>query len=105
MIFNIPSRVMPIAAHTGQSIAQAFSSPAAIEAAYRFVRNDDSAPQASTETGSVAAVQANQAFDCLLANCKPPKVTNWLCLLIGKCNREIRMGGFFEAIKKTIRGL
>lgn len=56
-----------LAAHTGQSIVQSLSSSADIEAAYRFVRNDNISPAAIAEAGFSATVQACKEFDCLLA--------------------------------------
>lgn len=56
-----------LAAHTGQSIVQSLSSAADIEAAYRFVRNEDITPQAIAEAGFTATVNACKDFDCLLA--------------------------------------
>ena len=56
-----------LAAHTGQSIVQSLSSSADIEAAYRFVRNDNISPDAIAEAGFAATVQACKAVDCLLA--------------------------------------
>lgn len=56
-----------LAAHTGQSIVQSLSSSADIEAAYRFVRNDNISPDAIAEAGFTATVQACEAFNCLLA--------------------------------------
>ena len=56
-----------LAAHTGQSIVQSLSSNAEIEAAYRFVRNDDVEPEAIAEAGFAATADACKGFDCLLA--------------------------------------
>ena len=56
-----------LAAHTGQSIVQSLASSADIEAAYRFVRNDNISPAAIAEAGFTATVHACEAFDCLLA--------------------------------------
>lgn len=56
-----------LAAHTGQSLVQSLSCSAEIEAAYRFVRNDDIEPEAIAEAGFAATVEACKGFDCLLA--------------------------------------
>lgn len=56
-----------LAAHTGQSIVQSHSSGAEIEAAYRFVRNEDIEAQAIAEAGFSATVDACIAHNCLLA--------------------------------------
>ncbi|MDX7992992.1 IS4 family transposase [Xenorhabdus littoralis] len=56
-----------LAANTGKSIVQSHSSSAEIEAAYRFVRNDDIDAQAIAEAGFAATVDACMAHNCLLA--------------------------------------
>jgi hypothetical protein len=56
-----------LAAQTGKSIVQAFSSAADIEAAYRFVRNQTIEPDAIAEAGFAATVRHARSFDTLLA--------------------------------------
>lgn len=56
-----------LAAQTGKSIVQALSSPAEIEAAYRFIRNEAIAPEAIALAGFAATVRHAAAFDTLLA--------------------------------------
>ena len=56
-----------LANHTGQSIVQSMSSPAEIEAAYRFVRNQSIDASAIAEAGFQASVEQAQTHDCLLA--------------------------------------
>lgn len=56
-----------LAAQTGQSVVQALSSHADIEAAYRFIRNQAIDPQAIAEAGFAATVEQAKTFDCLLA--------------------------------------
>ncbi|MCP1108606.1 IS4 family transposase, partial [Serratia nevei] len=56
-----------LASQTGKSIVQALSSPADIEAAYRFVRNDSIEPEAIAQAGFAATAQHAQAFETLLA--------------------------------------
>ncbi|NHB87653.1 IS4 family transposase [Photorhabdus tasmaniensis] len=56
-----------LANQTGQSLVQSLHSPADIEAAYRFTRNQSVSPQAIAEAGFAATVAHANAYDCLLA--------------------------------------
>ncbi|NDK99872.1 IS4 family transposase [Photorhabdus bodei] len=56
-----------LAEHTGQSLMQSLNSPADIEAAYRFTRNQAISPQAIAEAGFSATRSQARQYDCLLA--------------------------------------
>ncbi|MBC8947388.1 transposase [Xenorhabdus indica] len=56
-----------LANHLGQSLVQSLKSPADIEAAYRFARNQAINPQAIAEAGFVATAEQVKHYDCLLA--------------------------------------
>ncbi len=56
-----------LAANTGKSMVQSLQSDADIEAAYRFIRNDNIPPQAIAEAGYQVTANLAQSFDCLLA--------------------------------------
>jgi len=56
-----------LANHLGQSLVQSLKSPADIEAAYRFTRNQAIDPQAIAEAGFAATVEHTKHYDCLLA--------------------------------------
>ncbi|MGR5147623.1 IS4 family transposase [Photobacterium alginatilyticum] len=56
-----------LANHLGQSLVQSLKSPADIEAAYRFTRNQAIDPQVIGEAGFAATVEQARHYDCLLA--------------------------------------
>ena len=56
-----------LANHLGQSLVQSLKSPADIEAAYRFTRNQAIDPQAIAEAGFAATVENTKHYECLLA--------------------------------------
>ncbi|WP_255523222.1 IS4 family transposase, partial [Xenorhabdus sp. PB62.4] len=56
-----------LANHLGQSLVQSLKSPADIEAAYRFTRNQAINPHAIAEAGFVATAEQVKHYDCLLA--------------------------------------
>ena len=56
-----------LANNLGQSLVQSLKSPADIEAAYRFTRNQAIDAQAIAEAGFAATAEHVQAYDCLLA--------------------------------------
>ncbi|WP_323840926.1 transposase DNA-binding-containing protein, partial [Photorhabdus africana] len=53
--------------HLGESLVQSLKSPADIEAAYRFTRNQAINPQAIAEAGFAATAEQVKHYDCLLA--------------------------------------
>lgn len=56
-----------LANHIGQSIVQSLKTPADIEAAYRFTRNQAIDAAAIAEAGFAATAEHAKSYDCLLA--------------------------------------
>lgn len=56
-----------LASHSGDSLVQSMSSPAEVEAAYRFMRNESIEAQAIAEGGFRSTVEQAKNHDCLLA--------------------------------------